>query len=324
MRRNSKHSFRFILTTIAVTLSLAVSVRVAIAQDKAVRSSYEVLSSTPTEILLHIHPDFKQQLVTDPVTGESYTSVTFTGGIANGIVKGAPAESYLQLPLLVASKTSPAIVSIVSKETRVISGVIAPVGTPKSRNGSVETQYIRDAEAYGNHTPALILSQTPVSIFRAAYESDVIVHPVQYDLTAGSITLITDMVIKIVLPGEKSTASPVSQKEASFFHALFINGDNASLYNSASSEVTNVALRSIAAFKNSPQSAEQWFEITTSDEGMYHITSGDLTKAGVSSIDPSTISIYGYGAQTLPEKVDSLTGELRECSIDVRTKGDGS
>ncbi len=332
MRRNSEH--RFGSVTVALqTAALMLVVLLIISsssygQDLTAKPVYELLSSTQEEIVLHIHPDYTTQTVTDPVTAETYTAISFAGATSGKLRQGSPAEQLIQLNLLVPSLNASASYDIVSKQTQTILAVLAPVATPRSRGGVVEPQYIRDAEQYGAHSTPEIVAFAKPQLYRTAYISDLTIHPIIYDLDKNSITLVTDLVIRIKLPKTPHLTTKVitSMQESELFGALCLNGNNSSLYHSAVPEISRSLASTQIAYKNTVagSGAEQWFSITTNEEGVYRLTANDLSKAGGANIDATTIALYGYGAQALPEDVDSLSGELKECTIDTRTNSDGS
>ncbi len=332
MRRNSEHRF----CSVAVAFQNAALMFVVLlltapssfAQDFTVKPVYQIVSATQDEIVLHVHPDYTTQTVTDPVTSEAYTAVSFSGATSGKLRQGSPAEQLIQLSVLVPSLNASASYEIISKQTQQISGVLAPVAKPVSRGGVIEPQYIRDAEQYGAHAKSELVAFATPQLYRTAYLSDITIHPISYDLDNSSITIVTDLVIRIKLPKtpHSSTKTITSTQEAELFGAMCLNGNNSSLYHSAVPAISRSIASTQIAYKNSVAGAgaEQWFSITTNEEGVYRLTANDLSKAGGASIDGSTLAIYGYGAQALPEDVDSLSGELKECTIDVRTNDDGS
>ncbi|MBS1904285.1 MAG: type IX secretion system sortase PorU [Bacteroidetes bacterium] len=324
MRRNSYH---IVLRYVAAVCAVALVVSYARGQQLAARSSYEVLSASQSEIVLHIHPDFSTRRVSDGVTGERYLAISYSGSTVGTIPIGSPAEAYLDLGVLVPGADATPSVEIVSMQTESLVGVLAPVPVQTVSNGTAELRYVRTPEAYGSRDVVAYATANAPQVLRTAWRSALVIHPVRYELDNATITLVKDMVVRIRIPGASHVVSTAtySPLESQYFETMCINGDNTSLYRSAVAQLASGLPMNAISMKSVPTAAnEQWFALTTADDGIYHITADDLSKAGATNIDANTVAVYGYGAQALPESVDSLTGELHECSISVVTKPDGS
>lgn len=335
MRRNTSRTFfglRNSLSLAAIVIALGFTNSFA-QSGFTEKPSFSVLSSNANEIVISISPDYQIQTVVDETTGASYERISFSGSSLKGILPGSPAAEWLPLSVLIPSK-EPARIEIVHVEYETPrSAALAPV--PQSKfimDGGYKTRvnsYSRNAALYLSSAAEVVTSGSP-NIFRTAYTQTVRVNPISFDVGANRITLIKQMTLKISFARSftDGTIYSSSANEAELFEGMFINGSTHEFYHSAISEVTKAVspLSQGISFKQSasPSSAAQWLLVSTSDQGVYHITASDLAKAGITVSDPASIQLFGYGGATIPEDIDSATGELHECAVDVQKNGDGS
>ena len=300
-------------------------------ENFSAQTSYTVLSSNPNEVIVSVKPDYTFRSVTDEKTGASYERISFSGGSLNGIAIGAPAAEWLSLALLAPSK-EPARIQILSVEYEPVrNAALAPVpkwSFAKDEFKTPEEHYIQNTSLY-QAPQENAASIGDVNIFRTAYTQTLRIDPIGFDAARNQIRLVKSMTVKISFAQNSSDPkylSSLSPQEAEFFSGLFVNGNTYQFYHSAVSEVTKaLAPSSAISYKNSasPQSDEKWLLITTTDQGVYHITSGQLSQAGVTNFDPASVRLFGYGGASIPEDVDSATGELHECAVDIITNGGG-
>ncbi len=295
------------------------------------KSAYSVLSSNPNEIIISVSPTYHIHTVVDEKTGESYERISFSGSSIKGLSPGAPAAEWLSLSVLIPSK-QPAHFEILSVEYETPhNATLAPVPNWTFTNDGFKTaieHYNRNSELYSSAPAEIITSDSP-NIFRTAYTQTLRINPISFEASANIIKLIKKVNVKISFARsfDNSAVRPVSANETELFGGIFINGTTKEFYHSAISEVTKALLpSSTVSYKQtaSPNSNAQWFQVTTNDQGVYHITASDLAKAGITTADPASIQLFGYGGATVPEDIDSATGELHECTVDVLTNGDGS
>ncbi|HEY6171914.1 MAG TPA: C25 family cysteine peptidase, partial [Candidatus Kapabacteria bacterium] len=285
---------------------------------------YEVLSSSASELLVSITPEYKERTVTDNKTGEEYTQIDLTGGTLDELTQGEPALEWLRLPILLPSNKAPKV-EVVEAEIENIGVSIAPVPSYISKQKQF-VEVFEKSDSYllvntiNNNTFASVRTQ---GTFRTSYSGDLVVTPMRYDAKAKVLSRVNKLVLRITYERIASQVKKVSTVEASFFKSGFVNGNVSEFYHSAISKVAP-SLPSHIAYKGTPQAGETWIAVKTTDEGVYRVTSGNLQQYGISSVDASTISLYGFGGMPLPEKADSMTGEFQEVAIDVRTDGSGN
>ncbi|MDP4235411.1 MAG: type IX secretion system sortase PorU [Bacteroidota bacterium] len=332
MRRNNYRKYIQHLLSLAIAF-LAIGAADSFAQSQLFAPpSYTVLSSNSKEVVISIHPEYHIRTVTDETTGENCELINFTGGSSKGIAIGAPSAQRLELSLLIPSKESARfqIVSVEYEPAR--SGILAPVpnwipGTDEFKTR--QPHYQRNGALYNNPAEESV-SLGPISVYRTAYTQTLRLEPVQFDAGSKQIRLIKSMTVKVTFAesGSKTTPYPssLSKQEAELFSTVFINGNTSEFYHAAASEVTKaLPARNFSAKENTLAEPDaKWLLVTTNDQGVYSITPSSLSHAGITTIDPSTIQLFGYGGSSIPEDVDSLSGELHECAIDVSTGSDGS
>jgi hypothetical protein len=285
---------------------------------------YKVLSSSSKELVISITPEYKERTVTDNKTGEEYTQIDITGGTLDELTQGEPALEWFRLPILLPSNKMPKV-EVVEAEIENIGVSLAPVPSYTSK----EKQFVEVFEKGDSYLTVNTISDNtfasirPQGTFRTSYSGELIVTPLRYDAKARVLSRVNKIVLRITYQSVASQAKRVSTVEESFFKSGFINGNVSEFYHNAVSQVAP-SLPSHIAYKGTPQAGETWIAVKTTDEGVYRITAGNLQQYGVSSVDASTITLYGFGGMPLPEKADSATGEFQEVAIDVRTDGSGN
>lgn len=283
---------------------------------------YEVLSSSATELVVSLTPTYSEHTVADSLTGEEYSRIKITGGTLDELVVGEPALEWLRLPILSPSAKTPKV-EVIKEVRENIGGVsLAPVPKYMFRGKQVLEIYKKNSE-YNISRNTVTAYSRPTGTFRTAYTSELVVTPMRYDPNAKVLSRVKELVLRITYQGSVTNSKRVTQVEAGFFKSGFVNGNVSAFYQSALSQVAP-SLPSHIAYKGTPQAGEIWIAVKTTDEGVYRITSGNLQQYGVSGVDASTISLYGFGGMPLPEKADSATGEFQEVAIDVRTDGAGN
>lgn len=283
---------------------------------------YKVLSSSATELVVSITPNYSEYTVADSATGEEYTRVKVTGGTLDQLAAGEPALEWLRLPILSPSAKTPKV-EIVKEVRENIGGIsLAPVPNYMFKGKQPLEIYKKNSEY--NVSPNTITAYSrPTGTFRTAYTSELVVTPMRYDANAKVLSRVKELVLRITYQGSITNRKKATQVEASFFKSTFINGNVSEFYQNASSQIAP-SLPSHIAYKGTPQAGETWIAVKTTDEGVYRITAGNLQQYGITSADASTISLYGFGGMKLPESVDSTTGDFQEVAIDIRTDGSGN
>ncbi|MEP7233724.1 MAG: type IX secretion system sortase PorU [Ignavibacteriota bacterium] len=331
MRRN-KHSTSILSQRIAFIAALLLSFcTTASAQSyRPSLSPYTIVSSSPNEVTIKIEPSYEFREVTDEKTSEIYEQVGFYGSTKNGLKPGAPSAEWIPIELLLPSQQS-AVFEITDQQfapTR--NATLAPVAKwtfAKDEFKSPQEHIIADKLLYAA-TPTELVTLASPSVYRTAYTQELRINPIQYDASTHSIRLVKSMTVKVEFVGitEKTERISTTSHESDFFASLFANGNTYQFYNSAAARLTAALRDNRGSYKNSAsvQANEKWLAVTTSEQGVYKITADQLSKAGVSNPDPSTIQLFGYGGQAIPEDLDSATGELHECAIDIIKADDGA
>jgi hypothetical protein len=301
------------------------------AQDTPLaKPAYTVISSTPNEVLISVTPEYTTHSVIDEKTGAKYERISVTGGTTKGLAIGAPAAEWIPIRLL-APTNEPATIEIVKEEyLPARPAVLAPMPKWTFVHDEFKTpveHYLQDEALYASHRSTMISLASP-AVYRTAYTQELGISPILYDARANTLTLVKELVIKITFASSPSANNNTAGKqEADLFRRLFANGNITSFYHSAVSEVTKALAKNTISYKqDGAQSVGggQWLSVTTNGQGVYHITASDLTKAGITNPSPASLQLFGYGGATVPEDIDSATGELHECALAISTNSDGS
>ncbi len=296
-------------------------------------ASYQVLSVAPGEVVVRIQPRYSTQTVYD-TSGYSYTAMNFSGGVFTDSA-GTQGIERLRLMLL-APNREPARIQIVNQSLEVLPNVdLAPVPSPVRNGGKVDGDLLQRyivGDAYYTSPAANLFKAGPVELFRTAFAEQITISPIQYDPATRSVTRIKSLTLRIQFSGTNaptanSSATSISPEEASTFRAIFLNGSVSTLYTCAFDQHAGLWAASAGWNKstaplNATASGGQWLEVTTTSEGIYHITAQDLSNAGISgSVDPNSIELLGFGGAMLDESITATTGEWSERPIEVHTNG---
>ncbi len=341
LERISSAPSRFLLLVLAaffVPLA-ALAPRSVLHAQPLITSSYDVLSVTPQEVVIRIHPKYESQVVRD-TSGYTYTEMTFPGGV---ITDSAGSREIMRIPLeFLTPGTQPAQVKILSQSLEVVPNIdLAPVPTSIRRNGDILEQYIVKDRYYTARESGELFHAGAVHEFRTAYSEKITISPISYDPGSRSVTRVKSLTLSIRFSGaalDRSSVAPavpagfkISSEEAGLFRALFINGGITSLYSGAlqqnprewaiSTASKSVSEKGVSALSSSD--GGQWIEVTTSAEGIYRITAQDLANAGITgTVDPSTIELFGVGGAMLNEAITPTSGDWLQQPIEVRANGE--
>jgi hypothetical protein len=287
---------------------------------------YKILSVSPEEIVVSIDPIYSFANVTDASSGATLLHVTAAGTTFNAAV-GSPAIPVLRLPLI-APSAIPAEMKISEEERTQRSDLeLAPIPKNNFYKGTPAPLYQIDRAKYLTNAKAGAFVELATS-FRGTYAQFVEVPLISYDPVSHSASLIKHAIVHIrFAPGLPSTPSHVSLAEAELFTGSFINGSVSEYYHSAVASITQAVATSSSniSYKGASQTADQWLQVETTDEGIYKISADDLRAAGLSTgFDTASLQLFGTGGGMLSETVDQQTGELRECPIRVNADGSGA
>lgn len=307
------------LATLMLALLCAVS---AFASNAFAGTNYKILSSTESEMIIEVRPEYRFDTI--HTANGDLIKVQFPDARFDGEI-GAPMLPRLPLGFLLPSKT-PLNVEIIEQ---VISGTrqiaLAPYPTTIRTKDGVQARYECNANAVVPISE--IVSKDQVTTIRTAYAQHVQIAPVRYDAASRSVRLVESLKLRVKFYGKPTAvnAAPLTLAERELFSTGYVNGDNASFYRSAQAETMKMAKQELGtkAMKAAPQAAGEWLTIETDREGVYKVTVDDLRGAGITSFDPNTIELFGYGARIMPEAITDSSGEWRPVAIDVRTDGSG-
>ncbi len=287
-------------------------------------TNYKILSSTESEMIIEVKPQYSFDTIRSS-SGE-FIKISFPDARYDDVV-GSPMIPRLQLGFLLPAKTplNVEIIEQVLSGTKSMTLVPYPL-TIQTANGPQARYEYADFNA-ANFAQQELVTKDQLTTARTAYAQHVQITPVRYDAVSRSVKLVESIKLRIRFYGKATqvSAAPLSLAERDMFHAGYVNGTNASLYRSAQAQAMQTARREMGskALKTTPQAAGEWLTIETDREGIYKITADDLRGAGITSMDPNSIELFGYGARLMPEGITDSSGEWRPLAIDVRTDGSG-
>lgn len=294
----------------------------AMAQPAA-SGAIQVLSSTRSDVTIRVTPHYTSHAVVS-TDGRSMTELSFDGGVWTS-KPGAPGVMRLPVSLLLPTNTS-ARVEIVSQTLDVVPDVdLAPVPSVQRNENGASNIYTVDRSLYSAEKSAVGFESEPVSIFRTAYSQQIIFSPVQYDASTRTVTRVKEATYRISYPAWSSEGAPgLTASERQFFSTIFVNGDRADFYRSASAAIA-ARTEALVSFKRSSTlagSGGTWLEVETGSEGVYRISASALATAGISGpIDANTIELLGVGGWLLYESATDSSGEWIEHPFEVRSDG---
>jgi hypothetical protein len=293
---------------------------------------YRVVSQTPDEVVIDVSPDYEYANLADSKTGQALKSVTASGASMVSLSGARPKEGSPAIPvmtlLLLAPNDEPVEVSLSQTRQQSLSGVLAPVPHYIHAHGALEPSYEVKQDLYRSSwkiSPTVLTG----SRFRTAKTQRVMLPLVAFD-GGSAIALLQHATLTIHFHHVSVLSAPshISAQEREMLEQTFVNGDVPEYYESARAELLQSTSQSASKpLLSTTQSISggQWLQVTTTQEGVYHITAQDLANAGISgSIDTAAIQLFGVGGGMLSEVVNPLTGELRECAIEVHAGSNGS
>lgn len=286
-------------------------------------TNYRILSSTESEMIIEVKPEYRFDTIHTGIG--DVIKIHFPDARFDAEV-GYPMVPRMSLGFLLPSKT-PMNVEIVEE---VLSGnkqmTLAPYpSTVTTANGPQPRYEFAENVSFRNNE---IVTTDAVTTARTAYAQHIAIEPVRYDAVSHTVKLVESLKLRIRFYGkaQQANATPLTLSEIELFHAGYVNGENASLYRSAQATVMMAARteRSNPAYKPTAQTTGEWLTIETDREGVYKITADDLKGAGITSIDPKSLELFGYGARLMPEAITDSSGEWKPVAIDVRTDEGGN
>jgi len=295
--------------------------------EPAALPTYSIRYATKDEVVIDITPQYSFSRVVGK-EGGTFTEVRFSGSQLGDAKAGAAGIPVLYLPLLLPGSAN-AKVEILSRTDSTVSNIdLAPVPSySRNQDGTMVPGYQVDPNEYSVAKNTIEL--TAPSLFRTAYTQKLIVAPVNYDAPQKRLTLAKQLTVRITFnQASVREAQPhsFSQAEQDFYRTAFINGNISEFYRSG---ITRIAamLPKYGSFKKGVQATEEasWLQVRTDSEGVYRITSQDLTNAGVKTpIDASSIQLFGTGGKPLEETPSTSSGELKENAIQIINDGNGA
>ncbi|HZK75676.1 MAG TPA: C25 family peptidase propeptide domain-containing protein, partial [Candidatus Kapabacteria bacterium] len=307
----------------AVAAVLATSIAQVLRAQPLVTSNYEVLSVTPQEVILRIHPKYESFHVFD-TSGYALTEMTFPGGTTTDST-GAQSIMRLRLNFLTPNE-QPATVTIISQSLEVLPNIdLSPIPTYVKKNGDLLKKFIVRDDRYYAPAPSDLFQAGQVHEFRTAYSEQITISPIAYDPSSRSVTRVKSLTLRIRFSNNQAPATSsltISPEEAGLYRSLFINGGVTDYYSRAARQNPQewAASKAGVSVLSSGADTGQWLEVTTNAEGIYRITAQDLASQGITgAIDPNSIELFGLGGEMLNESVTASSGEWLQRPLDVRT-----
>ncbi len=155
-------------------------------------------------------------------------------------------------------------------------------------------------------------------IARGIPVQSIIISPVSYTPSKGSIKIYTQIVFQINFSSNQKITTSAGDN---FLSGGILNYNTARSWRSQSN---NNRLRK--GIVNSVLSSGKWVKFEAPVEGIYKITRSMLSSYGIDAgtVDPRTIKIYNNGGKMLPENVnESYPTDLQENAIKVVGEEDG-
>ncbi|HET6511407.1 MAG TPA: type IX secretion system sortase PorU [Candidatus Kapabacteria bacterium] len=321
----SRNSIPHTMKSIRKIIACVFAVVVLCAANADASTNYRILASSDREMIVEVRPDYRFDTVR--VDGEAFVRISFSGAAYSTEV-GAPMIPSLSLGFLLPSRTPVNVEVIEELRSGAKSMSLLPAPSSISTEFGAMPKY-EIGDNYARFTNGEVVKAQDVTTARTAFAQYLTIEPVRYDAGARTVRLIESIKLRIRFYGKplNADAKPFSRAELDFLQTGFVNGNDARLYRSAQADAM-LAVRvnkSTPAYKPTPQAGGEWLSIEVDKEGVHKITMDDLRNAGITSTPgASSIELFGYGAQTIPDAITDSSGEWHSVAIDVRTDGSGN
>jgi len=206
-------------------------------------------------------------------------------------------------------------IQVISSDYSSLNGKLIPVARRKKDAVSFVESF-SEAAGYSSQKNPDVVTFGEFGLIRELPVQTIKIYPVQFEGSSNTIKLLRRVRFKISYSTSKAGVRTFSDMTLS---SAVINWNVARNWGISSSKKLSKVSGSVLA-------TGDWFRFETPTEGIYKIDQPFLQSLGinVTSIDPRTIKIYGYGGYALPEDL-SLTNNqgLTETAIYVFGESDG-
>ena len=271
----------------------------------------KVLSSDAGSIVVEFKPVYRDT-ATITIQGQKYVKVNFAGQIIDNLsMIGSPQLQVKKINIGVPSGTGNTI-QIINAEYSVMNGKYLPVPKLVKDSFSYGEKYVESAQ-YSIQQFHDIVSFGDYGLVRNFPVQTINLYPVQFNPVLNTIKLLKKVVFRITF-GQTRTAHEIITDTR--LKPVVINWDIAKNWGT----LNPVNLKKTTG---SSLTSGIWYKFETPSEGIYRIDKTFLQNLGidVSTLDPSTIQIFGNGGYSLPEdlSISNNTG-LIENAIFVNSQ----
>jgi hypothetical protein len=267
-----------------------------------------LLQSDRTGVVIEFTPAYNAP-AQNMINGKQYSSYTFDSyALPQKPIPGAPELFERQLVLRFPGIENNTVDLVKTEYEDIPNVFLAPFPGYQKTEFGYESYYRENgfAPALTGFIPASIAVVTGVGEARGAFLGQLRISPIQYNPVSRTVRRYTKIICR------------VNFGSASISHAMPDGMVKGVALNDDQFPDSQTRLRlAKSAITNSVLSSGVWFRIPVTEEGMYKITGQMLLNAGIpSSVDPSTIKIFGNGGYELPTDVSaSVPDDLLENSV---------
>ncbi len=273
----------------------------------------KVLSSDASSIVIEYRPVYTDTTIVK-TQSQQYLKLDLLGGyVENYRTAGLPQEQVREINIGVPSEFGNTI-QILSSEFSTISGRYLP--TPKLVKDSISfiKKYVESAK-YNEQPKHDVVTFGEFGLVRNIPVQSVRIYPIQFDANTNASRLIKKLIFKINFAPSATSRQPIQDNT---LESTVLNWNVARNW--------GVVQKRIAKISNSVLVTGNWYRFETPAEGIYKIDQAFLQTLGIdiSTLDPRTIKIYGYGGYALPENLSVSNNQgLTENAILVIGEQDG-
>jgi hypothetical protein len=251
----------------------------------------KVLSSDAGSIVVEFKPVYRDT-ATITIQGQKYVKVNFAGQIIDNLsMIGSPQLQVRKINIGVPSGTGN-IIQIIDAEYSVMNGKYLPVPKLVKNSFSYVEKYAESAK-YSIQQFHDIVSFGDYGLVRNFPVQTINLYPVQFNPVLNTIKFLKKAVFRITFSQTRTAHEVITDTR---LKTVVINWDVAKNWGS----INSVNLKKTAG---SSLTSGSWYKFETPTEGIYKIDKTFLQNLGidVSTLDPSTIQIFGNGGYSLPE-----------------------
>ncbi len=271
-----------------------------------------VISSDKNSILLEYRPEYKDTITIEAGTSK-YIKIDLPGTyISNSNKIGDVQKLVRQFNVGVPEGVGNTI-QILSEDYSYLIGKYAPV--PHISSDSAAAPTYSESNNYNKSKYSDIIAFGEYGQAREIPIQSIIIYPVQFDGASNNIRLLKKILFRINYGQSALLNRRIIQDNS--YSSIVLNYEVAKYWG-----MENNALPKTS---NSLLANDSWYKIEINEEGIYKIDRSYLQSMGIdlSSLDVSTIKIFGNGGRQLPEELNNWNNGMIENSIQVFTKATG-